>query len=180
LGQAHARPEPRFPPDVAVRTQLRWSSALIARSHQDLEHIRRNVTRLRKLSDRLVKVGPFGFGLDGLLSFLPVAGVIYSAGAGGLLLLQGVRARASWHVLARMGGLLVVNTLLDVPGGTPLGIFSGVADTFFTAHKWAAGLLLKHMDETLYVEGVPGQPSASPDHARPRGGADKRRVVFLR
>jgi hypothetical protein len=79
-----------------------------------------------------------------------------------------------------MGGLLLVNTLLDVPGGTPLGIFSGVADTFFTAHKWAAGLLLKHMDETLYVEGGPGQPPARPDEAQPRAGGDKRRVVFLR
>lgn len=132
----------------------------------------------------MVKVGPFGVGLDGLLSFFPVAGVIYSAGAGGLLLLQGVRARASWHVLARMGGLLLVNTLLDVPGGTPLGIFSGLADTFFTAHKWAADLLLKHIDEILYVEGDAAQPPARSDAARPpadiTAGGDKRRMVFLR
>ena len=152
---------------------------MIARSHQDLEPVRRTVTRLRKLSDRLIKIGPLGVGLDGALSFFPLAGVIYSAGAGGLMLLQGYRARASMGVLIRMGGLLFVNTLLDVPGGTPLGIFSGLADTFFTAHKWAAGLLLKHMDETLYVEG----PSAGPEHAQLlsdiRAGKEKRRVVFL-
>lgn len=141
------------------------------------------MTRLRKLSDRLIKIGPLGVGLDGLLSFFPFAGVIYSAGAGGLMLLQGVRARASWPVLARMGGLLLVNTLLDVPGGTPLGIFSGLADTFFTAHKWAAGMLLKHMDETVYVEGGSSRPPANPEEAQLRAdiqaGRDKRRLVFL-
>ena len=140
------------------------------------------MTRLRKLSDRLVKIGPLGVGLDGVLSFFPVAGVVYSAASSGLLLMQGVRARAAPSVLVRMGALLLVNTLLDVPGGTPLGVFSGLADTFFTAHKWAAGLLLKHMDETLYVEGgreALDRPENAQLSADIRAGREKRRVVFL-
>ena len=152
---------------------------MIARTHQDLEGVRRTVTRLRKLSDRLIKIGPLGVGLDGALSFFPLAGVIYSVGAGGLMMLQGYRARAPKGVLIRMGALLFVNTLLDVPGGTPLGIFSGLADTFFTAHKWAADLLLKSMDETLYVEGGPASPEDAQRLADIRAGREKRRVVFL-
>ena len=152
---------------------------MIARTHQDLEGVRRTVTRLRKLSDRLIKIGPLGVGLDGALSFFPLAGVIYSVGAGGLMMLQGYRARAPKGVLIRMGALLFVNTLLDVPGGTPLGIFSGLADTFFTAHKWAADLLLKSMDETLYVEGGPASPEYAQRLADIRAGREKRHVVFL-
>ena len=157
---------------------------MLARSHVDLHNIRLAVERLKKLSDRIVGIGPFGVGLDGVLSFTPVAGVVYSAASGAMLLLQAIRARASPGVIFQMSVLLVINTLLDVPGGTPLGIFSGIADTLFTAHKWSADALLKHMDETLYVEGTREQVGAHPEYAQLmkdiRAGKEKRRIVFLR
>ena len=156
---------------------------MLARTHVDLHNIRVGVEKVKKVSDRLIGVGPFGLGLDGVLSFTPVAGVVYSAGAGALLLAHAVRARASPGTLVHMGVLLGINTLLDVPGGTPLGIFSGIADTFFTGHKWAADVLLRHMDDTIYLEGTRAQARNRPDHAavlaRVKSGDEWRRVVFL-
>ena len=152
---------------------------MLARTHADLHNIRLGIGKLRSVSDRLVGVGPVGIGLDGILSFVPVVGVVYSAVAAGLLMLEAVRARASSQTLIHMGALLFVDTLLDVPGATPFGILSGVADTFFTGHKWSANLLLKHMDDTLYVEGGRDAPGNAALMADIRSGKEKRRVVFL-
>jgi hypothetical protein len=157
---------------------------MLARSQIDLHNIRLGVERIKRLSDRLVGLGPFGVGLDGILSFTPVAGAVYSAASGALLVLNAIRARASPGVIVQMSGLLLINTLLDLPGGTPVGIFSGIADTLWTAHKWSADILLKHMDETLYVEGSKSQATAHPEYEAVmrdiRSGKEKRRVVFLR
>lgn len=157
---------------------------MLARSQLDLHNIRLGVGKISRLSDRIIGIGPLGVGLDGVLSFTPVAGVVYSAAAGALLLAHAVRARASAGVMLEMFVLLAINTLLDVPGGTPLGIFSGIADTVFMGHRWSADLLLKHMDQTLYIEGSRAQASAHPEFAQVmadvRAGKEKRRVVFLR
>jgi hypothetical protein len=157
---------------------------MLARSQIELHNIRLGVERLKKISDRIIGLGPFGVGLDGVLSFTPFAGIVYSAASGAMLLTQAVRARASPGVLFQMTALLTINTLLDIPGGTPFGIFSGIADTLFTAHKWSADILLKHMDETVYVEGTRAQASSHPDYADLmkdlRTGKEKRRIVFLR
>ncbi len=156
---------------------------MIARSHDDLHNIRLAVGKVKKVSDRLIGIGPFGVGLDAVLSFTPVAGVVYSAGAGALLMLHAMRARAALGTLIHMGVLLTINTLLDVPGGTPLGIFTGIADTVFMGHKWAADSLLKHMDETIYIEGTRAQARSRPDvmdlMAKVKAGKEWRRVVFL-
>ena len=45
----------------------------------------RAAERIKRLSDRLVGIGPVGIGLDGVLAWVPVAGTAYSLGAGGLL-----------------------------------------------------------------------------------------------
>ena len=155
----------------------------LARSHADLHNIRLGVEKVRKVSDRLIGIGPIGIGLDGVLSFLPIVGVLYSAATGAMLVLDAIRARAAPSVVFRIGMLMTLNTLLDVPGGTPLGPFSGIADTLFTAHKWSANLLTKHMDNTVYLEGSPQQARANPQYtellARSRAGQEKRRIVFL-
>ena len=64
------------------------------RSVADIEKIWSNVEGVKKLSDRAVGIGPFGIGLDGLLTWVPVVGTVYSLGAAGWLLVQGIRARA--------------------------------------------------------------------------------------
>ena len=150
-----------------------------ARSHSDLHNIRLGVERIKNVSDRIIGVGPIGIGLDGILSWIPGAGVIYSGAAGTMLVLEGVRARAATGTLLHMAALLFVDTFLDV---VPNPV-TALADTFFTGHKWSANLLLKHMDETIYVEGTAAQARAKPEYAelmaRIRAGKERRRIVFL-
>jgi hypothetical protein len=156
------------------------------RSHRDLNGLRRSVERVRKLSDRVVGIGPFSLGLDGVLAWIPGAGAAYSVGAGGLLLLQAMRAQATPATLARMAGLLLADTLTDV---IPIPLAPAVADMLFTGHKWAADTLLRHIDETLYYEGTKAEAEADPAfrqhlselaEAR-RGGAprEKKRIIYL-
>jgi hypothetical protein len=150
-----------------------------ARSHSDLHNIRLGVERIKNVSDRIIGVGPIGIGLDGILSWIPGLGVLYSGAAGTMLVVEGVRARAAAGTLLHMAALLFVDTFLDV---VPNPV-TAIADTFFTGHKWSANLLLKHMDETIYVEGSAAQARAKPEYAelmaRIRAGKEKRRIVFL-
>ncbi|RZJ93461.1 MAG: DUF4112 domain-containing protein, partial [Brevundimonas sp.] len=48
------------------------------RSIADIEKIWSNVEGVKKLSDRAIGIGPFGVGLDGLLTWIPIAGLVYS------------------------------------------------------------------------------------------------------
>jgi hypothetical protein len=150
-----------------------------ARSQRDLQKIRSSVARIRMLSDRVVGVGPVGIGMDGLLSWLPGAGFLYSAGAAAILVAQAARARAPTGTLARMTAILAFDTLLDV---IPNPVTAAI-DTFFTGHKWSADMLLRHMDQTIYIEGAEQDAQAKPEYAelmaRIRAGTETRRVVFL-
>lgn len=151
---------------------------IFAKSHLDLHNIRASIERIKKVSDNVVGVGPFGVGLDGLLAFVPGAGELYSAGAGLLLIADGVRARAAPMVLVEMFVILLVDTIAPL-----LGNVGKVADVLFTGHKWAADILLKHLGETIYFEGkrkdVEGTQEYRDLMARVRSGKENRRVVFL-
>lgn len=149
-----------------------------AQSHLDLHNIKNSIERTKQMSDGVIKIGPFGVGLDALLGFVPPLGAAYSAGAGLILVVDGLRARAAPMVLAEMTLILAVDTL------TPFIPKAGVLiDALFTGHKWAADLLLRHMDETIYFEGTREQAQASSEYrdlmTRVRAGKEKRRVVFL-
>ena len=72
------------------------------RSIADIEKIWSNVEGVKKLSDRAVGIGPFGIGLDGLLTWIPVVGTVYSVGAAGWLLIQAAQARATPATLLRI------------------------------------------------------------------------------
>ncbi len=156
-----------------------------ARSHAELHNIRLSVERIVKVTDRLIGIGPFGIGLDGLTAAIPGLGILYSAGAGLLLMILAVRARASLGTLIQMGIYLTIDTLIDVPDLIPGPLTALVAafDTLFTGHKWAGHLLLRHMDDTIYVEGPPrglrGNPDFADVEARVRSGKEHRRIVFL-
>lgn len=156
---------------------------ILARTHIDLHNIRKNVEQIKKLSDNVVGVGPFGVGMDAALNLLPNIGKInpgiaYSGLAGALLVFQGVRARATMMVLVQMTAILVVDTLAPM-----FGKAGAVADAFFTGHKWSADLLLKHMEETIYFEGTREQAMHTVEYrdlmARVRVGKETRRIVFL-
>ena len=152
-----------------------------AKSHQHLDDIRASVLRTRRLTDKIVGIGPFSIGIDGVLGWIPVVGLIYSLGAGGFLLLQGVRARVSAGTLAKMAGLLIADSATDL---VPIPVVTDAADMLFTAHKWAADALLKDMDDTVYYPGAKHHAHADERFhdlmARVKSGQDpRRRVVFL-
>lgn len=104
--------------------------------------VHRQVDRLRRYSDRLVGIGPFGIGLDGVLAFVPIAGTVYSAGAGAWLLGQAVRAGASPLTIARMLGYLGVDTATST-----VPLMGSAVDFLFPGHLMAAGALMKDIEK---------------------------------
>jgi hypothetical protein len=112
----------------------------------------RNAERIKKLSDNLIKIGPWGLGLDGVLAWVPIAGTLYSVGTGGLLLYEGVKAKASTATLGRMAAYMIVNSALsDVP------VVGWAVDTLFRAQLMAANALQKD------IEARHGSPETSVD-----------------
>ncbi len=151
---------------------------IFARSHVDLHNIRNNVERVKKLSDNIVGVGPLGIGMDGLLTWIPGAGELYSLGAGALLLIDGVRARAAPMIMIQMAAIILIDTAV---GAVPVA--GKIADMLFTGHKWSADMLTKHMDDTIYFEGTRKTNEGASAYRdvldRIKAGKEKRRVVFL-
>lgn len=149
-----------------------------ARSLGEIARIRASIERVGKLSDSVVRFGPFGIGLDGVLAWVPgiPAGAIYSILAGLFLVFQGYRARVAYPTLGLALGLLAVRTTVTAAGETVLPLlFVEFAVDLFRAHKWTADLMLKAIDQTHYVE-TAGQGAGVAPSARPQG---KRRTVAL-
>jgi hypothetical protein len=124
----------------------------MTRTDAELRSIRNTVSLVGRLSDSIVKVGPFSLGIDGVLSWIPAVGEIYSLGAGAFILVQGARAGVPATVLARAGLILGARTLGDtVP-------FAGaVFADLFTAHKWAANMVVEAIDRQLGVSPAPAR-----------------------
>jgi len=98
--------------------------------------------RVKRLSDDLIPLGPFGLGLDGVLAWVPGANVLYSVGAGGVLIYAGIIGGASGFTLARMGLYLAANSAMaEVP------IIGWAMDTLFRGHAMAARALQKDIEK---------------------------------
>jgi hypothetical protein len=106
--------------------------------------IRDSIALVGRLSDGLVRIGPFSLGLEGILSWVPGIGEAYGALAGAFIVIQGARAGAPIRVLAAATAILSLRT---VASAFPLAgpAFSDV----FTAHKWAAALVVRALDADL-------------------------------
>jgi hypothetical protein len=101
----------------------------------------RRAERIKRLSDRLIRLGPFGVGLDGVLAWIPGANLVYSVAAGGLLVYEGLQAGASAATLARMGLYLLADSATsEVP------IVGWAVDTLFPGHLMAARALQKDIE----------------------------------
>ncbi len=101
----------------------------------------RNAERIKRLSDRLIGFGPLGIGLDGVLAWVPGANLVYSVGAGGLLMAEGLAAGASGYTLARMAAYLIADSATsEVP------ILGWAIDTLFPGHLLAARALQKDIE----------------------------------
>jgi hypothetical protein len=98
----------------------------------------RNAERIKQLSDNLIKIGPWGLGLDGVLAWAPAAGTIYSVGTGALLIYEAVKAEASPWTLTRMAGYMILNSAMS---GVP--IVGWAMDTMFRGQLMAANALQK-------------------------------------
>ena len=128
-------------PDVPLDPVWREADG---RAEPDLERIRRSVELVGRLSDGLIRIGPWGIGIDGVLSWIPVVGEVYNVLAGGFILVQGVRAKVPAQVLVGAAGLLLSRMAFDaVPFAGPL------AADLFIAHKWAAKLVTKAIDKKI-------------------------------
>jgi hypothetical protein len=96
---------------------------------------------VKKLSDGLIRIGPWGLGLDGLLAFLPGANLVYGLGAGGVLIWLAIKAQASAATIARMVAYLAIDNATDA-----IPILGWAADALFTGHKFAANALQKDIE----------------------------------
>ena len=94
--------------------------------------------RIKRAADRLVGLGPFSIGLDGLLAPVPIAGTAFSLAAGVWLLILAARVRASGFTLARMAFYVGFRTLASI---VPLE--GWLVDILFRGHMMAANALQK-------------------------------------
>lgn len=151
-----------------------------ARSHIELHNIRQSVERVGNLSDNVIHFGPVKLGLEAVLEFVPFVGELYSIGAGGLLFIEGLRARVPGSTLMSLVVLIGIRTFIGsfdaIPG---LGLAGDVVAGAFRAHKIGADMIIKAMDDTLYIEGHKGDPAYDDLLARVKSGKEKRRVVYL-
>ncbi len=117
------------------------------RTERDLERLRDSVELVGRLSDSVVRAGPLSLGLDGVLSWVPGLGELYSVAAGGFILVQGVRAGVPAPTLALAGALMLGRTAISaVPLAGP------AAADLFTAHKWSARLVSRAIDRKLAAQ----------------------------
>ncbi len=128
---------------AATMAEPEWRGASSA-ADTELERIRRSVELVGRLSDRLIPIGPWGIGIDGLLSWIPGVGEIYSALAGGFILVQAARAKVPLHILLTAAALLASRTAITaIPLGGPV-----VSDVFL-AHRWSARLVVKAIERKM-------------------------------
>ena len=152
------------------------------RSVADIEKIWSNVEGVKKLSDRALGIGPFGIGLDGLLTWIPVVGTAYSVGAAGWLLVQAARARAAPGTLLRMATYLGLDSTATAVGEV-IPFAPDAIDMLFPGHLLAAKALQKEIEATHWVETSEADARASGEHERHlervKNDSRLKRVVYL-
>lgn len=113
----------------------------------DLRAIRASVALIGRLSDGLVRIGPFSVGLEGVLSWIPGIGELYGSGAAAFLLIQGARARVPVSTLLIAAALMSGRTLISA-----VPIAGAAASDLLTAHKWAARLIVAAIDRRIAAD----------------------------
>ncbi len=158
---------------------------MFAKTHDDIRKIYESVDSVKRLSDRIIGIGPINIiGLDGILSWIPIPGLdtLYSVLAGGFILLQGLRARCDLVTIVAAGLALGADAGLSV-ADTLVPIFGSAADTIFQGHLYAAHMIQRDIDKTLYVEGSASEAHRSGEHQENlelmRSTKGKKRIVYL-
>ena len=158
---------------------------MLARSHEDIRKIHDSLDTVKRLSDGIVKIGPINLiGMDGILSWIPIPGldVVYSTLAGAFILWQGIRARCDIGTLIAAFLAVAFDMGLSV-GDIVIPILGPAADTLFQGQLYAAHMIQKDMEKTLYVEGSAAEAHRNGEHAEHmaemRATKGKKRVVYL-
>jgi hypothetical protein len=134
------------------------------RREPDLHAIRRSVELAGRLSDSLVRLGPFRLGIDGVLDWIPGLGEAYSLAAGAFIVAQGARARVPVGTLAVAGVLMAGRTAITaVPLAGPL------AADLLTTHRFASRMICSAIDRKIAAQ--PGPATREPLWRRRRGVA---------
>ncbi|MDV6333094.1 DUF4112 domain-containing protein [Asticcacaulis sp. 201] len=164
---------------------------VFAKSQADIDQIYDSVETVKRLSDRIIGIGPINIiGLDGILALLPIPGLstVYSVGAGLILLVQGIRARVtpltlilSLLILAIDAGITTVEDVVKViPGaGALLGLIPGGIDALFQGHLYAAHLIQQDIKKTLYIDGKSTDGDHHANRSEMRATKGKKRIVYL-
>ena len=157
----------------------------MAKTHDDIRRIYDSIDNVKRLSDRIVGIGPINIiGLDGILSWIPIPGldVVYSTGAAVFILWQGVRARCDIGTLIAAFLALAFDMGLSV-GDIVVPLLGPAADTLFQGQLYAAHMIQKDMEKTIYIEGSASEAHHSGQHAENlaemRATKGKKRVVYL-
>lgn len=168
---------------------------MLAKSHGDIHGIYDSIQSVKRLSDGIIRLGPINvIGIDGLLALLPIPALsfAYSAIAGLFILIQGLRARVTpgtWLlalvILLIDCGVTSVEEISNlVPIAGPfLKLIVGAGDAAFQGHLYAAHIIQKDIDKTLYLPGSAYAARQSGEHdgnlAEMRATKGKNRVVYL-
>ena len=159
----------------------------MAKTHDDIRRIYDSIDNVKRLSDRIVGIGPINIiGLDGILSWIPIPGLdtAYSLIAGGFMVIQGIRARCDITTLAAaIIAILIDSGLSGLDGIIPILPAGSIADTLFQGHLYAAHMIQKDIEKTMYFEGSASEAHRSGEHAQNladmRATKGKKRIVYL-
>lgn len=106
--------------------------------------IRRSVELVGRLSDGLIRVGPFRLGAEAALDWIPVVGEVYGSAAAIFLLVQGFRAGVPIRILSVCAALMFGRTLIAAaPIAGPL------AADVLALHGLSARLIVRSIDARL-------------------------------
>jgi len=126
---------------------------MAAPTMQELEKIWLQINGIKKISDRIIGLGPFGIGMDGIIAMLnnPLSGPlaplgiaadeIYTWGAGLYLLFLAFKAHASGWTMIRMIFYLIADSLVGL-----IPFLGGPIDFLFQGHQYAARALQKDIE----------------------------------
>ena len=158
-----------------------------AKSHDELHKIHDSLTTVKRLSDGIIRIGPINvIGLDGILSWAPVPGLVdvFSLLVGVFIMWQAVRARVDTSTLIAAFIVLFLDGLSGFSEIIPfVGILGAAADTLFQGQLYACHMIQKNMEKTLYLAGSAADAHRSGEHAQNlaemRATKGKKRIVYL-
>lgn len=164
---------------------------MFVKSQYDVDKAYEAVGTIKRLSDGVIKLGPLNIiGIDGILAWLPIpiVGAVYSVGASIFIMYNGIRVRMSATSFVQTLIVLLIDAGISgfeeiaqvVLPFVPLG---ALADTLFQGHLYAAHIVQKEIEKTLYIEASAREAHQSGAHkankAALKGLKGKKRIVYL-